>query len=616
MPAATLANFVAYTLQIAAIVAIGAGLPVLLRFSSPKARLVYWRGLLVACLVLPLAQPLKPPTPPAAGVEVAFGSIAEVPEGAAPPGQPWPLGRTVGVILVLGIAGRLGWLGLGVMTLGRLRRSAPPLWPRPAAVDEASELVGADAEFRITPVVAHPVTFGETRPIVVVPEQFGSFADHQQKAVACHELVHVRRHDWLRTAADELVRSVFWFHPALWWLFDQIHLTREQVVDHEVVRLLGSRQPYLEALLRLAAPARRPILRPAPLFLTRAHLPQRIALLLKEVHMSRSRLVISFLAMAVVLLFGGRLVVGAFPLHAGATPSEARQAAQQAKPGQTAPGQQAARPGVPTQAPKPASARPPRKIHDVKPVYPPEAKEKGIAGTVVLEATMDAAGTVTDVKALKGHDLLVPAAIEAVRQWRFEPLPGTPKRIMTVTVRFRLDSGAKGKGVTGGVPGGVVGGVAGGVPGGVKGGVTGGVPGGVTGGVPGGVAGGVPGGVAGGVPGGVAGGVAGEAAKQPGATYPPDAVKVGGDVKQPRKILDVKPVYPEDARAAKVEGAVIIEAVIDTLGKVQDARILRSVPMLDQAAVDAVRQWRFEPVVIEGRPRPVIMTVTVNFRLQ
>jgi protein TonB len=114
----------------------------------------------------------------------------------------------------------------------------------------------------------------------------------------------------------------------------------------------------------------------------------------------------------------------------------------------------------------------------------------------------------------------------------------------------------------------------------------------------------------------VAGGVAGEAAKQPGAAQPPDAVKVGGEVKPPRKILDVKPVYPEDARAAKVEGAVIIEAVIDKLGKVQDARVLQSVPMLDQAAIDAVRQWQFEPTVIEGRPRPVIMTVTVNFRLQ
>jgi protein TonB len=114
----------------------------------------------------------------------------------------------------------------------------------------------------------------------------------------------------------------------------------------------------------------------------------------------------------------------------------------------------------------------------------------------------------------------------------------------------------------------------------------------------------------------VAGGVAGEAAKQPGAAYPPDAVKVGGDVKQPRKILDVKPVYPEDARAAKVEGVVIIETVIDRDGKVQDARILRSVPMLDQAAIDAVRQWQFEPLVIDGRPRPAIMTVTVNFKLQ
>jgi TonB family protein len=586
MPALTLANLVTYALQIGAIVAIGSGLPILLRLSSPKARLVYWRSLLVACLLLPFVQPLTPPAieaAPATGATVVSGVTIAVLEGEAAPTLPWLIGRTVGVILILGIAARLTWLGLGALTLRRFRRLAPPLCPRPPAIDEASELVGADAEFRITPEVTHPVTFGETRPIVVVPEEFRSFAGGQQKAVACHELVHVRRHDWLRTTADELIRSAFWFHPAFWWLFDQIHLAREQVVDREVVELLGSRRPYLEALLRLAAPARRSVLRPAPLFLTRAHLPQRIALLVKEVHMSRSRLVSSLLTMALVLLFGGWLVVGAFPLRAAATPSDGGQATQQAKPSQTAPEQQASRPGEATKPSKP-SIPTPKKIYDVKPVYPPEAKAKGVSGKVVLEATMDAAGTVTDVKALKGHELLVPAAIEAVRQWRFEPQPGTPKRIMTVTVNFRLDSDAKGKGVAGGVPGGVAGGFQGGVPGGVQGGV----------------------------PGGVAGGVA----KHPDVPFPPDAVKVGDDIKPPRKIVDVKPVYPEDAKEAKVEGVVIIEVLLGTDGKVQDTRVLRSVHLLDQAAIDAVRQWEFEPVIVDGHPQRAIMTVTLNFVLK
>jgi protein TonB len=65
-----------------------------------------------------------------------------------------------------------------------------------------------------------------------------------------------------------------------------------------------------------------------------------------------------------------------------------------------------------------------------------------------------------------------------------------------------------------------------------------------------------------------------------------------------------------------VQGVVIIEATIDTEGRVRNAFVLRSIPLLDQAALDAVRQWEFEPVQLNGVPKPVIMTVTVNFTLQ
>lgn len=93
-------------------------------------------------------------------------------------------------------------------------------------------------------------------------------------------------------------------------------------------------------------------------------------------------------------------------------------------------------------------------------------------------------------------------------------------------------------------------------------------------------------------------------------------VPVGGHIAVPTKTRDVRPVYPSIAQAAKVSGMVIIEATIGADGRVTNARIIRSVALLDQAALDAVRQWRFSPTRLNGVPIPVIMTVTVNFSLQ
>ncbi len=83
----------------------------------------------------------------------------------------------------------------------------------------------------------------------------------------------------------------------------------------------------------------------------------------------------------------------------------------------------------------------------------------------------------------------------------------------------------------------------------------------------------------------------------------------------PAKIFDVKPVYPKDAQEAKVEGIVLLEVTIGAEGHVQEATIVHSIPMLDQAALDAVRQWVFAPTIIDGRAQPVVMTVTINFTL-
>lgn len=91
------------------------------------------------------------------------------------------------------------------------------------------------------------------------------------------------------------------------------------------------------------------------------------------------------------------------------------------------------------------------------------------------------------------------------------------------------------------------------------------------------------------------------------------AIRVGGDVKVPTKLADVKPVYPPEALGARVSGLVILEALIDPEGNVRQTHVLRSIPMLDQAAQDAVQQWKFTPTLLNGVAVPVVMTVTVNF---
>jgi len=130
-----------------------------------------------------------------------------------------------------------------------------------------------------------------------------------------------------------------------------------------------------------------------------------------------------------------------------------------------------------------------------------------------------------------------------------------------------------------------------------------------------GIEGGVAGGVEGGVPGGVVGGVIGGLPEAP----PPPAlppVRVGGNIKEPTKLKAVPPVYPDAAVEARLEGVVILECLISPQGRVAEINVLRGVPLLEEAAIDAVRQWIYTPTLMDGVPVPVLMTVTVRFDLK
>jgi TonB family protein len=96
---------------------------------------------------------------------------------------------------------------------------------------------------------------------------------------------------------------------------------------------------------------------------------------------------------------------------------------------------------------------------------------------------------------------------------------------------------------------------------------------------------------------------------------PVEALRVGGSIEEPRKLRNVNPVYPPDAIQARVQGVVILECTISPTGKVAQVKPLRGIPLLTEAAIEAVKQWEYTPTTLNGVAVPVIMTVTVNFKL-
>ncbi len=262
--------------------------------------------------------------------------------------------------------------------------------------------------------------------------------------------------------------------------------------------------------------------------------------------------------------------------------------------------------------------KPPRLIHSVDPVYPEAAQKAGVAGVVIVELTIGDDGKVARVAVLKSVPLLEQAVVDAVRQWEYEPLVIDGKRrpvVLTATIQFMLARDKDGN-ITG-AQAVIAGGVAGGILGATQGETVGWIEADpkMKEALESAIKGGAEGGIQGGVVGGVLSGGAGGAQDKERQAFEKGAVKAVGDVKPPSLIHSVDPEYPEEAAKAGVEGTVIIEARADEKGNVDAVRILRSVPALDDAAVAAVKKWKYEPMTINGKPVKVLFTVTVKFRL-
>jgi TonB family protein len=593
------ANLVAYSLQIGLLVGLAAFVPAALRLRLPGARLVYWHVLLAACLLLPMVRTWKQEA--AGTVQVSTSVTVVVPTQPAPR-RSLPPSEIALLLLAAGALARLGWLAVGFWRLRQYRRHSQPLEP--------ASSWSVEADLRISGDVSSPVTFGVRRPVVLLPARFPEFDAHMREAILCHEVLHVRRRDWLFTVVEELVRAAFWFHPAIWWLLGEIGLSRDQ---------------YVDALLAIAGARPRLDLAPAPLFLRKRHLKQRVISVLKEVRMSKTRLISALAAGLAILVAACWFVTGAFPL--AAAPEMVNDS-----PGVTV---DLGGAGV---------------MHRTGVFYPEAARRQGVQGTVVVEVKLDANGNVGDAHVVSGPDELRNAALQSVLQWHLtKNLAGSSQQ---VSISFRLpDSAPAQSPATAAVPTQPPAAAAGrrvaaqpawvgrtlksitvsGLSDQSRADLLSQLP--------------------------VHEGdtlsveslqnvtrvakafdehlsvgvmstgsteatleimVPGRAMPAPSADAnptPPARIRVGGNVQQTKLISQPRPVYPPEAKQAHIQGVVKLNAIIGKDGTIQNLEVISGDPALVQSALDAVKQWVYQTTLLNGQPVEVMTQIDVNYTL-
>jgi TonB family protein len=213
-------------------------------------------------------------------------------------------------------------------------------------------------------------------------------------------------------------------------------------------------------------------------------------------------------------------------------------------------------------------------IKKVAPVYPPLARQARIQGTVVLKVQISKSGDVVNLQLVSGHPMLAPSAIEAVKQWKYKPylLNGDPVEVeTTVTVNFSLADKPPAEGIAGDAPGGI--------------------------------------------PPGEIGSINTSAPADTPHPSTPQRVRVSSGVAQGLLVTKVPPQYPADAKDQHIQGVVLMKVNIDKEGNVYKIELISGHPLLAPSAIEAVKQWKYKPYLLNGTPVEVETQVQVNFTL-
>ena len=299
-------NLASWALQTLLLIAVTGAVLALLRVTDPRLRLRTWHGILGAALLLPFLQRWQ----------IAAGSPSvDAAAGAARfAWEPW-----LAAFVVIGIAARAGWMVAGLRQLRRLRLTATPWRPLPAWYRGLAADAGVSASLAASLDIDSAVTFGVRRPVILVPGQLLDAPEPHQRAIVAHELHHVARRDWVWVLAEEALRAVLWWHPAIWFALSEAQLAREEIVDRRTIAATGNRTEYLEALIAAADPARAVTPGFGSTFYRRRQLFTRVRRLLEEESMSKTRMLAVAAALAIAVPATVLGASAAFPLTAAHT---------------------------------------------------------------------------------------------------------------------------------------------------------------------------------------------------------------------------------------------------------------------------------------------------------
>ena len=420
-----LANLLAYSVQLAVLVGAGALLLAVVRVDTPRAVLLFWQAVFAAAIAWPLWQLVT-------GGEQSQWSATRVLASAAPP-MPFdivsvlrlpyaPSSITMPALIVLaaGVIVRLLQIGIGLRALRAIRAASVPAPSLSTLVDSLQHELGVHADVRFSDDVSGPATMGTVRPVVLLPNRLRSMSPVVQRAVLCHELLHVRRRDWVMTVVEEAWCALLWFHPAARVLASRLLLARETLVDELTVARTGDGRAYAAALLEFATAE--PHLPGAAALIRRRHLHHRIALITREAAVRKESphwsLGVGALVIAVAVLGTSSLLPISTTLAADGT--------------------QVHRPQ------DDPSVTMPEVVREVKPLYTAAAMQAKIEGSLYLLAVVLPNGDVGDVTVRQSLDRehgLDEAAVEAARQWKFKPGTKDGKGVaveITIEMTFTL----------------------------------------------------------------------------------------------------------------------------------------------------------------------------------
>jgi len=446
-------------------------------------------------------------------------------------------------------------LAIGLHQAASLRRRAQPLTltghTRESYVSFAQLFAVPDAHIATSNDIAGPITLGIRHPILLLPAHFDALLPEDLDAALAHEFAHLRRRDFAKNLAYELLALPIAFHPALWLTRRRMNETREVLCDAMAASAVAGPQRYARSLLRLATQFAQS---------TNAPTPHAIGIFDAHPFKNFERRVMHLTHHPIQLRGAARLVPATLSLALiGSACTSALAFRQQV----AMPTTQAA-----TVPEKPmhigGKVTKPIVIYSAAPEYTQEARDANFSGNVLVYLWVDADGNPSHIKVMRGVGMgLDESAVEAISQYKFKPatLEGKPVTVdLYIEQNFRsLPQTASAMAPHGPSP------------------------------------------------------VSDPLPLQ--ATESTPTARISPGVISGQRLNFVAPAYPDDAKAARIQGAVVLHAIIGKDGTIKELAVISGPKELQDSAMNAVKQWTYKPYLLNGEPTAVDTNITVNYAL-